>query len=75
MAHISNFVYPETHEDASYIVDGDISPVLSNGLRALYKAQPKNPLHFLGNWLLSYAESTLKADSMKEHFINRDKLF
>jgi hypothetical protein len=47
----------QDHEDITYLMRDDISSVLSIALGELYLSQPKNQLHFLGNWLINYSIS------------------
>ncbi len=46
---------PQDHPDAAYIKRDDIGLVIAKGMAVLYETRPKNPVDFLGKWLLNVA--------------------
>ncbi|CAG9313927.1 unnamed protein product [Blepharisma stoltei] len=68
MAHSQSnrFKKAEDHPDVSYLKSDAVGKVLSKALGQLYKHQPSNPLHFLGNWLINYASLTKNKEISKK---------
>jgi hypothetical protein len=54
------------HPNVQYIKDEAIGPVIAQGLARLYRANPSDPVHFLGNWFLNY-HSTNKGRADMHH--------
>lgn len=46
----------ELHPDVRYVEQEEIGKVICEGLAAIVKAQPKNPVEYLARWLLAYEE-------------------
>ena len=57
LVQFAKLIKEQEHEDIEYLKQFEISSVLSIALGELYIAQPKNQLHFLGNWLVNYSAS------------------
>lgn len=51
------FVKAPDHPSVEYIIKNEVGSVLSQALADLYETKPKNQLHFLGNWLVSYSKA------------------
>ena len=43
--------------DADYLKSKDLGGVIAKGMAIMWKEQPKNPIDFLANWLLNYAQA------------------
>ena len=43
--------------DADYLKSKDLGGVIAKGMAVMWKEQPKNPIDFLANWLLNYAQA------------------
>lgn len=52
--------------DIQYIKRDDIGLVIAKGLSKLYRAQPDNPVDYLGKWLLNYANVKNESNSILE---------
>mmetsp|Transcript_30084 Transcript_30084/g.53339 ORF Transcript_30084/g.53339 Transcript_30084/m.53339 type:complete len:650 (+) Transcript_30084:28-1977(+) len=70
----ARFVLDDEHPDVSYLKQDEIGLVLSRGLGELYMAQPHNPLHFLGNWLVNYAAQMKHRDALRDRLTVKEKL-
>jgi hypothetical protein len=42
--------------DADYLKSDDLGLVIAKGMAVLYKTNPKNPVDFLGKWLLNVSQ-------------------
>jgi hypothetical protein len=70
----ARFVLDDEHPDVSYLKQDEIGLVVSRGLGELYMAQPHNPLHFLGNWLVNYAAQMKHRDKLTDRLVLKEKL-
>ena len=76
MAQVDNpsharFLGTEEHPDVTFCKDDTIGPVLSAALSAVYAAQPRNPVHFLGNWLVQHASAEKGKQDLTKSFEQR----
>lgn len=70
----ARFILDDEHPDVSYLKQDEIGLVLSRGLGELYMAQPHNPLHFLGNWLVNYSAQMKHRDALTDRQVLKEKL-
>jgi hypothetical protein len=56
MAKKTGAMKGELHPDVLYVEQGEIGKVICEGLAAVVKAQPKNPVEYLARWLLAYED-------------------
>ena len=45
-----------SHNDAKYIMQDHIGPVIAKGLSVCYKEKPEHPVTFFANWLLKQSD-------------------
>lgn len=70
----ARFLGSEEHPDVSFCRDDTIGPVLSAALSATYAAQPRNPVHFLGSWLMQHANATKGKQELTQSFETREQM-
>lgn len=56
----------KVNPDIAYIKRDDIGLVIAKGLAKLYKAQPENPVDYLGKWLLNFANVKNESNKVLE---------
>jgi hypothetical protein len=52
--------------DADYLKSEDLGKVIAKGMAVLYKANPQNPIDYLGKWLLNQSMVKREEDRQRQ---------
>ena len=75
LERLENYKVKEENEpEIKFLDEGDLGLVVNRGLSELYRLKPRNPVTFLGNWLVNEARSEELVSKLKKIQVQKEEL-